>query len=131
MSDVCDARVGILLCRAVSPLRLQPGDGTTRLPIPRGALQRLPAALFVNSRASAGGLFSMHRGWIVLAYLREFPVTEISAFASAPSRHRALSSAWWCDRSIARCDVSRAGYRKGGALLRFCVVSGAEDQVRD
>ena len=29
-----------------------------------------------------------------------------------------------------RC-YSRGGYRKGGALLRFCVVSGAEDQVRD
>ena len=26
---------------------------------------------------------------------------------------------------------SRGGYRNGGALLRFCVVSGAEDQVRD
>jgi hypothetical protein len=27
--------------------------------------------------------------------------------------------------------LGRGCYRKGGALLRFCVVSGAEDQVRD
>ena len=30
-----------------------------------------------------------------------------------------------------RQTLGRAGYRNGGALLRFCVVPGAEDQVRD
>ena len=43
---------------------------------------------------------------------------------------------WQCVLCILRVQssslpMSRGGYRKGGALLRFCVVSGAEDQVRD
>ena len=32
---------------------------------------------------------------------------------------------------LARIAEVRGCYRKSGALLRFCVVSGAEDQVRD
>ena len=34
-------------------------------------------------------------------------------------------------RSLENHARPGAGYRKGGDLLRFCVVSGDEDQVRD
>ena len=48
-------------------------------------------------------------------------------FSAGGSVHRPWS-AESCGLGTPR---SRGCYRKGGALLRFCVVSGAEDQVRD
>ena len=46
-------------------------------------------------------------------------------------RERLVHSAVVAAGHTRQADSGRGCYRKGGALLRFCVVSGAEDQVRD
>ena len=69
------------------------------------------------------------------AQLREHIATFFIFIRRLQAKYRKVT--WFAENvacpesGVRRSNEGRAGYRNGGALLRFCVVIGAEDQVRD